>query len=128
MSYVRTKEKVISLEKYEIINENDVDIVIRKHNERFKNKTHTKVWNNGNNVVVAQADTIEKLCDEFIVETYDSVSDIFCGRWLYATLKDAKQSCDAIHKCYYKILGAIWYDDGLKYVAKLNDEGELKLI
>jgi hypothetical protein len=115
MSYVRTKEKVISLEKYEIINENGVDIVIRKHNERFKNKTHTKVWNNGNNVVVKQSNTIEELCDAFV-----GIND---GE--YQFLRAIPYKCAN----YWNrgVYGCIWTNKGLQFVAKLNDKGEFEL-
>ena len=49
--------------------------------------------------IVKQADTIEELCDEIVMR------------------KDSKT-----------IYGAIWTELGLRYVAKMNEKGELELI
>lgn len=68
--------------------------------------------------ILKQADNIEELCDEF-VSTYDKYHD----HW--DNLKECLQLCwDGGAKIY----GAIWTDKGLIYVAKMNEEGELKLL
>ena len=72
-----------------------------------------------------QADTIEELCDEFVViynnnkkfkkpftSIHDNLGDL---------LKEHK-----ISEC--KVYGAIWTDKGLTYVAKMNDKRELELL
>ena len=70
--------------------------------------------------VIKQADTIEELCDRFVVidketkEVMNIVSFLaYAKLWSY---------------CKYNIYGAIWTEWGLKYVAKMNDKGELELI
>lgn len=71
--------------------------------------------------IIAQADTVDELCDEFVVHTWE----------------DGKKVCNSLdfveiiymnNKNYDEIYGAIWTDKGLIYVAKMNDEGVLKLI
>lgn len=67
-----------------------------------------------------QADTIEELCDEFVVkETRDnSITQI----------NHSLNECEIQKGFYEDIYGAIWTDKGLIYVAKMNDRGELELI
>ena len=70
--------------------------------------------------VIKQADTIEELCDRFVVmdketkEVMNIVSFLaYAKLWSY---------------CKYNIYGAVWCEWGLKYVAKMNDKGDLALI
>lgn len=62
------------------------------------------------------ADTIEELCDEFVgvdkTKEHDKLSPL-----------SLKSYCN-----YVAIYGAIWTEWGLKYVAKMNEEGELELL
>lgn len=75
-----------------------------------------------NEPIIAEANTIEELCDEFVLE----------DETLPPHLKrDLKELCR--YKIYIAgsrgvIYGAIWTDKGLIYVAKMNDKGELELI
>jgi hypothetical protein len=65
-----------------------------------------------------QADTIEELCDEFVVVN----NTCFNMPQLLGT---------KIDKDYYKhedVYGAIWTNKGLIYVAKMNEKGELELL
>lgn len=68
-------------------------------------------------ITIKQADTIEELCDEFIV------IDISGKHYHTYDLESAKQYVSIIY-----IFGAIWTSKGLIYVAKMNDKGELVLI
>lgn len=67
------------------------------------------------------ADTIEELCDEFVMIDEENEHYI-------------KQDNDIHHIRRkwaignYTVYGAIWTDKGLIYVAKMNDEGELELL
>jgi len=72
------------------------------------------------NEILKQADTIEELCDEFVFVRPDNYHDNF-----KVLDKDDKEYC--IQKDY-KIYGAIWTDEGLIYVAKMNEKGDLELI
>ena len=68
--------------------------------------------------IIAQADTIEELCDEFVdIYKYEK-PDI-------ALLRDIK-----FFESYknHTVYGAIWTNKGLIYVAKMNDKGELELL
>lgn len=73
---------------------------------------------------IRQADTIEELCDEFVVAYEDS------SRIVYSDLAWAKTKANASLEFGHKsiIYGAVWCEFGLKYVAKLNDKKELELI
>ena len=76
------------------------------------------------NEIVDEADTIEKLCDEFVVAYEDG------ARIVYGDLEWAKVKAKASSKLGNKsiIYGAIWTSKGLIYVAKMNDKGELELL
>ena len=70
--------------------------------------------------VIKQADTIEELCNRFVVmdkETKEVMNIVTF--FAYAKLWSS---------CKYDIYGAIWCEWGLKYVAKMNDKGNLVLI
>ena len=71
--------------------------------------------------ILNQADTIEELCDEFVL--IDGENEHYI-----------KQDNDIHHIRRkwaignYIVYGAIWTDKGLIYVAKMNKEGELELL
>ena len=67
------------------------------------------------------ADTIEDLCDMFVVINDDWGKEPYCCT--YVEIKLYK-----IFKTKGKVYGAIWTDKGLIYVAKMNQEGKLELI
>lgn len=73
--------------------------------------------------VIKQADTIEELCDEFVVnfECFNR-SYYFVYENSYDELKRDVQTIQ------YSAYGAIWTDKGLIFVAKMNDKGDLELI
>lgn len=86
--------------------------------------------------VIRQANTIEELCDE-AVAIYPDGSHDNCS---VMHIVDNNEFCEAVYGCLsvsvddlkkdyecYKIYGAIWTEWGLKYVAKLNDNGRLEL-
>lgn len=77
----------------------------------------------------SRADTIEELCDEFVVvdkekdkHIFDTIHNGFLVKGQYGI--DARYYTDR----KYKVYGAIWTDKGLIYVAKMNDKGELELL
>ena len=73
--------------------------------------------------IINQANTIEELCDEFIV-----ISDN-CKRPIISALPFNELQLYAKGRTKYAICyGAIWTDKGLIYVANLNDKGELELL
>jgi hypothetical protein len=71
--------------------------------------------------ILCEADTIEELCDMFVVINDDWGKEPYCCTYveikLYKNLKTKG-----------KVYGAIWTDKGLIYVAKMNDKGELELL
>ena len=69
---------------------------------------------------VKVADTIEELCDEFVVEgkSYHIVLD----KMGYETIKRYEKDEDI------NIYGAIWTGKGLIYVAKVKESVEWKLL
>ena len=78
--------------------------------------------------IIAQADTIEELCDEFVIVRKD---DISTGGDLdtYEDMKSQRQ-CDIDWEVEedYLYYGAIWTSKGLIYVAKMNESGILELL
>jgi len=76
---------------------------------------------------VIQANTIEELCDEFV---------LCCNGFVRPNLLNNSRFKDAVYLVKkhneqaksYIIYGAIWTDKGLIYVAKMNDKGELELL
>ena len=66
-----------------------------------------------------RSDTIEELCDEFVVVEFNTHKNYSSESWYKL---DGYCSTRAI------IYGAIWTDKGLIYVAKMNKQGELELL
>ena len=79
---------------------------------------------NGLVKIIAQADTIEELCDEF-VGIKESKKPIVQSSYtkLKPSLYILKNDLDI-----KEIYGAIWTDKGLIYVARMNSKGELELL
>ena len=76
--------------------------------------------------IIKQADTIEELCDAFIVKFRNLIINIYYD-FEYEIPKEYKNDSNNI------IYGAIWIkgehgEPILKSVAKMNDKGELKLL
>ena len=72
------------------------------------------------NKITNQADTIEELCDEFVV------GNIFGDKLIYSVIPEIL--IKKVKEGLVKIYGAIWTDKGLIYVAKMNEKGELELV
>lgn len=108
MKYIRTKDSICG----ERIYENDIP---KPKNEHEK-EVLRKLRNNIGEIVIKQADTIEKLCDEF-VRVSKSVHD-----FLVSDDIPTKKFDDT------EIYGAIWTDKGLQFVARMNSKGELELL
>ena len=92
------------------------------------------------NEIIKVADTLEELIDEFVLihTEYDNSKDIFeathNGTWLQHRgdnyysfgLEQVRSGNENITDL--TLYGAIWTEWGLKYVAKMNDKGEMKLL
>jgi hypothetical protein len=76
--------------------------------------------------VIAQADTIEELCDDIVVIFPDGSKNTWDAHSTY----NAKNFQDVygIDILEEEIYYAIWTDKGLIYVAKMNEKGELELL
>ncbi len=116
MNYIRTKDGNI----YEYVKQ-------RIHPSQYtKFGLYRHSLNSKYEQIIAEADTIEELCDEFVV-----VSKTNHFHTLYATdtYSLTKVACDISNmRDRYDIYGAIWTNKGLIYVAKMNEKGELELI
>ena len=89
-------------------------------NDTLETEENLEKWLKYNKTSILKgADTIEELCDEFVIFNSNGICVGIIGDY-----KTAK------YKCPYKstIYGAIWTDKGLIYVAKMNDKGELELL
>ena len=107
MRYIRTKETdcfIIDTIKYKEITGEDCFIP--------------------KNEIVYETDTIEELCDEFVID-YQYNANIVYGDLEWAKVKANVNSKLGIKSTIY---GAIWTNKGLIYVAKMNDKGELELL
>ena len=75
------------------------------------------------NEIVDEANTIEELCDEFIVVS-DNCEKPIISALPFNELKIYAKNRTKYANCY----GAIWTECGLKYIAKMNSKGELELL
>ena len=88
---------------------------------------HTTGWNIfEKEQIIAQADTIEALCDRFVF--IDKKYQQEKNRYQVYTRLFEKKNLPKYIQNGTEIYGAIWCEWGLKYVARLNKDGELKLI
>ena len=67
------------------------------------------------NEIVKVVDTIEELCDEFVV--YDKKNNRYFVLGNYANM------CKE-----YELYGAIWTDKGLQFIARMNSDRVLELL
>ena len=109
MKYIRTKDGLYNTEQEGSIRDNKY-----------------KIWFIGfaiiyDDEIISQADSIEELCDEFVI--IDNRSDLVIS--IETATRFDKNDWTAR---YLTINSAIWTDKGLIYVAKMNDKGELELI
>lgn len=115
MKYIRTKDGIYERDKVLC-------------DEKFVYKYEVRpIWqiNQESQEIVAQANTIEKLCDVFVC-----LGSAEYQKYVKHSLKEALQKKEWLKRIGYacNIYGAIWTDKGLIYVAKMNDEGELELL
>ena len=130
MKYIRTKDGI-----FEVANERTItefQVIDHLHNRAFLKDE-----------ILAQADTIEELCDEFVyikdgvVNQYLTIDfkhkreDEYCSLRNKLTANGIAETTKGISKYELEkgeLKFAIWTDKGLIYVAKLNKNGELELI
>lgn len=118
MKYIRDKNGNV----YETVGESDYGYFVSCPNPDYRMSVH-------HDEIEREADSIEELCDEFVVfeESENNGFPLTCP----------KEAFDAFRKvvlfgmqrqlnCWLK--GAIWTSRGLIYVAKMNEKGELELL
>ena len=103
MKYIRTKDG-------RIITEEQIDLAIKISNI-------VNIFDESE--ILKQADTIEELCDEFVM---------FRDGKPYAIVPNKEHNAELAKSVWKDYRGAIWTDKGLIYVAKMNDKGELELL
>ena len=111
MNYIRTKDGI-----YQLADTSGSNMYGEYH--YYDHTGHNEFTKE---VIKAPADTIEELCDEFVVcHNGRTICQFDKDVWDYEQIKYLGASND-----FY---GAIWTDKGLIFVAKMNDKGELELI
>jgi len=121
MNYIRTKDGV-----YKFKSEN----ICKKDNELFEIQEFFEPIHHINYKLLGQiqkqADTIEELCDRFIFinKKYQEERN----RYIVYTRLFEKKNLPKYIQNGTEIYGAIFTDKGLIYVAKMNENGDLKLI
>ena len=107
MKYIRTKKgKIYCFVDIHIVGDTIIGYIDDKNKNALDGGTYLEKEN-----VLVQADTIEELCDEFVV--------IVDGKH-YIRVPASNPN--------FQTYGAIWTDKGLIYIAKMNDKGELELL
>jgi len=85
------------------------------------------ILNEGINKILKQADTIEELCDGYVIEHPINAFKFFYDK--EDMQKHLFNTCMRMFRFYeLKIYGVIRTDKGLIYVAKMNEKGELELL
>ena len=125
MKYIRTADgRILDLDK------------IKQYSQlyQFSNGNHLYVeWTviSEEIDIIKQADTIEELCDEFVMQDNDcKLSQLMSHETIYM-IQTHTNIDDIINDSKmqnYTIFGAIWTDKGLIYVAKMNEKGDLELL
>ena len=114
MKYIRTKDGIYTDKRYELKN------IVEKNGECFISIEETQI--------IKQADTIEELCDEFVLEN-EITAESQCSLMKLKEFEALRKAiCEASKITHKNCFGAIWTDKGLIYVAKMNDKGALELL
>lgn len=113
MSYIRTKDgRIVDTTKI-VTGSKFMDFATNDESFRVIFKTEP----------LATADTIEELCDEFILE--EKMREVI---YHHKSTKFDDFKTIAMLNERYTLYGAIWTEKGLIYVAKMNESGCLELI
>lgn len=111
MKYIRTKDGIYEIDETTILASLPPCYKVIKPTDKHYAISEKKV--------IKQADTIEELCDEFVVvdKTWEEPLHI---------VLDTKDDMEMYLP--NEIYGAIWTDKGLIYVAKMNESWCLELL
>jgi len=113
MKYIRTKDGI-----YEVKCETDIT---------YELNTQSMLYRVYKSEVIKSADTIEELCDRFVIEYKDHNEQRILKTFMRVEMAFMKHERYEL-KHIKAIYGAIWTAKGLIYVAKMNDKGELELL
>ena len=126
MKYIRTKDGIYEIDETTILTSLPSCYKVIKPTDKHYSINIQQV--------IKSADTIEELCDEFVILgqhcriTGYGIMTIY-NNYVSAIVKKfgkAKQSYN--RNKGFALYGAIWTNKGLIYVAKMNDKGELELL
>ncbi len=89
--------------------------------------------------IIEKANSIEELCDaivrvfddnceEIILRNFNKYCEYKMSEWSWLKSVEHSKLADLFKNTTVKFYGAIWTKWGLKYVAKLNNKGELELL
>lgn len=117
MKYIRTKDgRIIKFDTRDV----EEEIAGIKYDILgFRLKTTMQFYNLEKEDIVKITDTIEELCDEFV---------LFRDNKPYAIVPNKEHNAELAKDVWKNYRGAIWTDQGLTYVAKTNKKGELELL
>lgn len=116
MKYIRTKDEIYNRSKIICC--------------AFAREYQSEDWNKDieaylQTPILKQADTIEELCDEFVLirqeKELGETIRVFTRLELLLEFAICQWETDIIY-------GAIWTDKGLIYLAKMNEKEELELL
>lgn len=133
MRYIRTKDGIYNVSVSEVKNLTTGFTLEKQYQyAKYVDQEDTctvEVKSFNESDVIKQADTIEELIDEYVVD--NCLIEIFerDGELAYTDINNYETFCrfGTFHKLQ-DVYGAIWTDKGLIYVAKMNKEGELELL
>lgn len=77
--------------------------------------------------IIAEADTPEELCDLYIDEETKTIFHKHNG-YVVNYRTNYVYSLESLIKVFHSIKGAIYTDEGLIYVIKMNDKGDWEII
>jgi mannosyltransferase OCH1-like enzyme len=117
MKYIRTKDEI-----YEVVGADSCSY-LNAPPEMYYITSYNK--NILKSKVIAQADTIEELCDIYVSVYEEQLDNEFFEAYKYTPMEVKNFYTGYIPK---EVYGAIWTDKGLIYVAKMNEKGYLELV
>ena len=138
MKYIRTKDGEIFVEQTELNYSGITYYKSKQYTNRFLLNETLDTFFCRFGGIKKQADTIEELCDEYVLYNPNIDFKYYLvellryendngGIAIYYKFKNSQQEF-SLFSSRETIYGAIWTDKGLIYVAKMNDKGELELI
>lgn len=118
MKYIRTKDGIYEVLEIYTYTKKKLGVIIESLGCKTQNENELKTIFFCD--VLKHADTIEELCDEFVVIHKELNGNHIIHRYNWLGKSE--------HKMGNEVYGAIWTECGLKYVAKMNEKGELELL